>query len=201
MYIQYYSNVGEWEMWCNQTLILGVKGDPSTSCVSGSQPSVVVESNDFSPSDFSGFSTTIGQSDFQGYPLAAVVYLFQGEWRPQYHGNYIPAGYAYLGGNLINSWGVGTEAPSNEWGQNNIGETSSSRGVFKVGVKPSRAKATRSGHTDQYDKFLNDPLTSRLDIMSDQAHFSSFLGIKVDSTNFFHFITASAAFRAFRSAI
>ncbi|MBT0159790.1 hypothetical protein G4O51_07375 [Candidatus Bathyarchaeota archaeon A05DMB-2] len=132
MYIRYTTGAG-WQMWWNQTLFWTITGDTSTRVRTGNQTNVVVESNDFTPSHFSGFSTNVGGT-YIGYPLCAAVYLFNGNWKPSATGDYAPAGYTYLGGTMLNGIAIGTQAPPNNWGSLNIGQTSSLRERFTVGA-------------------------------------------------------------------
>lgn len=132
MYIRYATGVG-WQMWWNQTYMGYFTGDTSTRVRTGNQANVVVESNDFTSSHFSGFSTNIGGSQ-GGYPLCAAVYLFNGNWKPSASGDYAPAGYTYLGGTYVNGIAIGTQAPPNNWGSLNIGQTSSLRERFTIGA-------------------------------------------------------------------
>jgi len=71
--------------------------------------------------------------------LCAAVYLFNGNWKPLVSGDYAPAGYTYLGGQSLNGVTIGDQAPPNDWGALNIGQTTSYRGRFTVGVgRPQR---------------------------------------------------------------
>jgi len=137
-YSTYDAPVQGWQMWWNWTLILTVTGDPSTRMLSGEQANVVVESNDFNPQHFQGFSTTIGGTyTYQGvtYPLAATCFLFNGNWVPSLPGQNAPTGRVYWGGIILGTWGsVGTQPPPSDWGSLNIGITSSAREIFTVGA-------------------------------------------------------------------
>lgn len=137
-YSSYNAPVQGWQMWWNWTLLWSVTGDPSTRMLSGDQANVVVESNDFNPQHFQGFSTTIGGTyTYQGitYPLAATCFLFNGNWVPSLPGQNAPAGRVYMGGETLGTWGaVGTQPPPSNWGSLNIGEVSNRREIFTVGV-------------------------------------------------------------------
>jgi hypothetical protein len=113
--------------------MLRYTGDSSHRVRTGSQCNVVVESNDFTKNDFSGYSTNVGGT-FSGYPLCAAVYLFNGNWKPSATGDYAPAGYTYLGGTMLNGYAVGDQAPPSDWGSLNIGQTSSQRERFTIGA-------------------------------------------------------------------
>lgn len=137
-YSSYNSPYQGWQLWWNWSLTWVVTGDSSTRMLSGDQPNVVVESNDFNPQHFQGFSTTIGGTyTYQGvtYPLAATCFLFNGNWVPSLPGQNAPAGRVYLGGYTLTPWGsVGTQPPPSNWGSLTIGEISTRREVFTVGV-------------------------------------------------------------------
>jgi len=134
LYIRYNTtpNAG-WQMWWDHTLLWVVTGDPSTRVRTGDQANVVVESNDFTSSHFSGFSTNIGGTQ-SGTPLCAATYLFNGNWQPSATGHAAPAGFTYLGGQTVGGIAIGNQAPPNSWGSLNIGQTSSLRERFTVGA-------------------------------------------------------------------
>ncbi|NLE05020.1 MAG: hypothetical protein GX638_09490 [Crenarchaeota archaeon] len=67
MYIKYSTGPG-WQSWWDYTYYGSFSTDYSTLVRTGNQVSVVVESNDFTSSHFSGFSTDIGGS-YVGYPF------------------------------------------------------------------------------------------------------------------------------------
>jgi len=134
MYIKYVTGSG-WQYWWNQTYLGVMTGDSSTIVKTGSQANVVVESNDFTSSDFSGFSTSIGGTHSGGQPLCAAVYLYNGNWKPSATGDSAPYGYTYLGGTFLNGFAIGGQAPPSTWGSSlNIGQTSSLRERFTVGA-------------------------------------------------------------------
>jgi hypothetical protein len=132
MYIRYTTGSG-WQMLWNWTLLWTISGDSSTIVRTGNQANVVVESNDFTSSHFSGFSTNIGGSS-GSTPLCAAVYLFNGNWKPSASGDYAPAGYTYLGNYSLNGLQIGTQAPPSNWGSLNIGQSSSQRERFAIGA-------------------------------------------------------------------
>jgi len=137
MYIRYDTSSG-WQGWWNQTLYWTYTADTSTRVRTGNQVNVVVESNDFIANHFSGFYTNIGGIQ-SGYNLCATVYLFNGNWKPLVSGDYAPAGYTYLGGQSLNGVTIGDQAPPSNWSDLNIGQTTSYRGRFTVGVgRPQR---------------------------------------------------------------
>jgi hypothetical protein len=134
LYIRYNTSPsGAWQMWWNQILMWTVTGDTSTRVKTGNQANVVVESNDFTSSDFSGFSTNIGGTQ-SGTPLCAAVYLFNGNWAPSATGHAAPAGFTYLGGQTVGGISIGNPAPHSNWSSLNLGQTSSLRERFTVGA-------------------------------------------------------------------
>lgn len=139
MYIKY--NQGEWQLWWNLILMAVFPNDPDTTVITGNQANTVVETNDFTPGDFSGFSTAIGGTE-DGYPLCAAVYLYNGAWKPSNPGDYAPAGYVYLGGTSLNGLTIGNQAPPSSWGSSNIGIYATPvREVFTVGAtQPQRSE-------------------------------------------------------------
>lgn len=133
-YIRYVAGDG-WQFWWNQMYLGTMSGDPSTTVRTGNQANVVVESNDFTPSHFNGFTTIIGGVYNPGnYPLCAAIYEFNGGWKPSAPGDSAPAGYVYLGGTHVGGIAIGSQAPPSTWGSNNIGIFSSLRERFAVGV-------------------------------------------------------------------
>lgn len=139
MYIKYNIYPTRWELWWNFTPIWLVTGDPCSQILTGNQANAVVESSSFNQYDFQGFSTNIG-GYINGYPVAAIGYLFNGNWVPAYQGDPTMTGYTYIGGNSCPAWGfgVGSQAPPLTWGSLNIGESSSSRDKLTVGAGISR---------------------------------------------------------------
>lgn len=138
-YIRYStSGSGAWQFWWNFAYLTSWTNDASTRMLKGFQANVVVESNDFTPQHFQGFSTPIGGTYYyQGvtYPLAATCFLFNGNWVPSLPGHNAPAGRAYMGGTQLGTWGfVGNQPPPSNWGSLTIGETSARREVFTVGA-------------------------------------------------------------------
>ncbi|MDG6222093.1 MAG: hypothetical protein QCH99_02395 [Candidatus Bathyarchaeota archaeon] len=133
-YIRYSTTPSaEWQMWWNFIKLWQITGDSSTRVITGNQANVVIESNCFTSSKFSGFSTNIGGSSGSS-PLCSAVYLFNGNWKPSAIGDYAPAGYTYLGGTLLNGMSIGNQAPPSNWGSLNIGQTSSLRERFTIGA-------------------------------------------------------------------
>jgi len=132
MYIRY--NSGIWQIYWDHVYLWPIVGDTSSTIITGNQCNVLVESNCFTSSRFSGFTTNIGGTHSSGNKLSAVAYLFNGNWKPSATGDTVPAGYVYSGGTYLNGEKIADQAPPNNWGSNNIGITSNSRGTFTVGA-------------------------------------------------------------------
>jgi hypothetical protein len=130
-YIQYNTAEKAWQFCFNYGQYYTV-GSSTTKMVTGMQPNVVIESNDFTPSDFTSFAKQVGNYWSLGNGTviyeAAMGYQFNngqstpGNWHPyyaQYSNNNlthepIPGALVYEGGTLMSAWnncGVGSESP------------------------------------------------------------------------------------------
>jgi len=108
-----------WDFYFNGQLLYQkalVSGE-NPYILTSDQPTSVVETNDFTQSDFRGFVEYTGDWNPMGTFDPAVSYFFNGGWNPSYTGppytGSIAHAYVYWGGYQGNGWafGVATSSP------------------------------------------------------------------------------------------
>ena len=100
-YIRYNPQYSAWEFYWNFQQVAPRLSDGQTCILTGNQPNVCVESNDWNSGHFSSYSTTLGGIVNNQY-WAAVGYLFNGNWVPFNMGDPVPSAYVYHGGSSAN---------------------------------------------------------------------------------------------------
>ena len=123
-YIQYNTNENDWQFMFNQyTQWWTCPADGETGVLTGAQPTVCIESNDFTPSNFTSFAKTAGETYYNcgngtDIYIPAIGYQYNNEeqtpdnWHPYYErisnsnptSDPVPKAEVYEGGSAVSAW-------------------------------------------------------------------------------------------------